>query len=135
VKFFDALVLSAALAFGVFRTFGPEVGPGPDSPPVVVVDPATKATAATYVYEKGETLIPIGVTTALNRLNREKNIFATPFEQDTKDGTGETPDQYKAQLAAALEAGLPALVIMSGDKVVGVVRNPQTEASVMEAVR
>lgn len=92
------------------------------------------ATAATYVYEKDTTAVPTGVQTAFDKLNR-KGIVATPFEQDTTDETGETPEQYKVPLAAARSAGLPALAVTSKTKVIRVVKDPKTEAQVLEAVK
>ena len=71
---------------------------------------------------------------ALDKLNRERKIIANSFEQDTKDGQGEVPDQYKVPLQAAKAAGLPALVITAGATVLKVVKNPKTEAEVMEAL-
>lgn len=94
-----------------------------------------KVTAATYVYEKDDGGIPDEVQTGLDRLNRERKILATFFEQNTVDGTGEVPDQYKAPLEAAKKAGLPSLVATAGVKVVRVVKNPTTEAAVMEAAK
>lgn len=106
---------------------GPLPAPGPDAP-------STKVTAVTFVYEKDQHGVPGPVHAALNKLNRERGIIATVFEQDTKDGTGEVPEQYKATLAAAKEAGLPALVVLSGNTVLRVVKDPKTEAQVLEAV-
>lgn len=114
------------------QKFAAEFGAGPNPPPV---DPTTKATAATYVYEKDDGDIPTPVVVALNRLNREKNIVATPFEDDTTDGDGEVPDQYKVPLEAAKEAGLPSLVVTAGATVLKVVKAPTTEADVIEAVQ
>lgn len=93
-----------------------------------------KATAAVYVYEKDTTAIPGPVSFALNVLNK-RGIVATHFEADTVDGTGETPTQYVVPLAAAKTAGLPALVVTAADKVLRVVKDPKTEASVLEAVQ
>lgn len=93
------------------------------------------ATAATYVYEKDQHAIPSAVLAGLNRLNREKKIIATALDVDTKDGTGEVPGQYKLPFAEAVKAGLPALVVTAGDKVLTVVKSPTTEEAVMEAVR
>lgn len=120
---------SAAKLKSVLEEFVAELGslpppPGPDSP----------ATAATYIYEKDNTAIPVGVSTGLNRLNREKNIRATLFEEDTVDGDGDVPDQYKVPLEAATKAGLPALVVTAGDAVLKVVKDPRTEQQVMEAI-
>jgi len=53
---------------------------------------------------------------------------------DTVDGDGEVPDQYKVAAAAAKEAGMPALVVVAGDKALRVVKDPETQAEVMEAV-
>lgn len=117
-------VLIAVLAFG----------PTIALPSIPWLPVLTKATAATYVYEKDQHAIPAPVLAALDKLNRDRKITATIFEQDTKDGTGETPEQYKVPLAAALEAGLPSLVVTGGSKVLRVVKNPQTEAAVLEAV-
>lgn len=107
----------------------------PQPPPVDPVKPAptTPATAATYVYEKDVSAIPTAVLVGLNRLNRERKIVATLFERDTKDGDGDTPDQYRVPLAAAQKAGLPALVVTAGEQVLRVVKAPTTEAQVMEA--
>lgn len=99
--------------------------PGPLSP---------KATAATYVYEKDDTAIPSPVYGALNKLNRERGIVATIFEEDTVDGTGQTPDQYVLPLAEAKKIGLPAFVVTSGANVVKVLKDPKTEAALLEAV-
>lgn len=94
----------------------------------------TKATAATYVWEKDKGGIPAGVMSGLNKLNVEKKILATEFEEDTKDGTGETPEQYKVPLAAAKDAGVPALVVTANTKVLKVVKDPKTEEEVLGAV-
>lgn len=96
----------------------------------------SKATAATYVYEKDQTgSVPGPVLVALDKLNRDKNILATTFEDDTLDNTGETPAQYKVPLKAANDAGLPSLVVTAGAKVLKVVKDPKTEAAVLEAVQ
>lgn len=94
----------------------------------------TRATAATFVYEKDLHVVPPPVLAALNKLNRERDIIATVFEKDTTDGTGEVPEQYKVALDAAAKAGLPALVVLNGKEVLRVVRDPKTEQSVLEAV-
>lgn len=97
-----------------------------------IVGPA--ATAATYVYEKDSNAVPAGVLAGLNRLNREKKILATAFEEDTRDGSGEVPDQFKVALTAATSAGLPALVVTGGDAVLNVVKAPTTEDQTVGAV-
>ena len=107
------------------------VKPLPDTTPVV--DPTTKPTAATYVYEKDDTAIPSGVMAGLNRLNREKKILATVYEDDTTNGKDSVPEQYKAPADAARKEGLPALVFTSGNVVLKVVKAPKTEQEVFEA--
>lgn len=92
------------------------------------------ATAAVYVYEKDKSPVPPGVTTGIDRLNRERKIVATLLEADTTDGTGDVPDQYRAALAAARRAGLPAMVALAGQTVLRTTRAPATEAAVLEAV-
>lgn len=95
---------------------------------------AKTATAAVYVHEKSDTPVPSSVLAAINTLNR-KGIVATITDDDVTDGGGETPDQYKAAVAAAKEAGLPALVVLAGSDVLRVVKNPQSAAAVLEAVQ
>jgi hypothetical protein len=127
------LLLLAVLSWAAQRDWNL---PNIQFPPTVVSpSPTEPATSATYVYEKDSTSIPAEVLAGLNRLNREKKLIATPFEEDTLDGAGQTPDQYKVPLAAAQSAGLPALVVTSGEKVLAVVKDPKTEAQVMEAVQ
>lgn len=121
------------------------IGTGPATPPVVVdptvppvvppaTPPNTTATAATFIYEKDQHEVPKPVLAALNRLNREKKIYATILEADTTDGTGQVPEQYKVALAAAKQKGLPCLVVTSGANVLTIVSNPKTEADVLKAV-
>lgn len=107
--------------------------PEPDKPDVPA--PTTKATAATYFYEKDETPVPNAVMAALNTLNSDRKIKATLFEDDNTDGAGDVPEQYKAALAAAREAGLPALVVSAGDNVLVIVRKPTTVEEILEAVK
>jgi len=58
--------------------------------------------------------VPAFVTSALNKLNRERKIVATLFEADQYDGTGQVPEQYRLVLQAPRKAGLPAMVSMAG---------------------
>lgn len=94
----------------------------------------TTITAAVYVYEKDDGPVPVGVYAGIEKLNREKNILASLFEDDTVDGTGETPEQYKPALAAAKAKSIPSFVVLSGTTAVNVVEKPQTEAEIWEAV-
>lgn len=95
---------------------------------------STKATAATYIYEKDQGGIPAPVAAALDKLNRRTpKVLATTFERNTVDGSGEVPEQYRIALDAAKE--LPSLVVQAGEKVLAVVKNPKTEADVLGAVQ
>lgn len=97
--------------------------------------PATsKVTAAYYVFEKDDGEVPSEVRVALDKLNRERKIMAEPFEQNTVNGYGETPKPYVVPLAEARKAGLPALVVMVGEKAIKVVKKPTTEKQVLEAI-
>lgn len=106
----------------------------PTTPVVVDPEPSLPATSATYVYDYPDMAVPKGVSTGINRLNRERNIRATLFEEGSRDGDGDVPDQYKLALKAANEAGLPAFVVQAGDKVLVVVKDPRTETAIVEAV-
>lgn len=97
-----------------------------------VVSPAVSAVV--YVYEKDEASIPVGVSSAINRLNRERSIVASIFERDTVDGTGQTPDQFKPALDAAKRESIPSLIVLSGTSVVKVVKSPKTETEVLGAI-
>lgn len=92
----------------------------------------TKATAATYVWEKDQGGVPAAVMSGLNKLNTERKIIATEFERDTKNGNQQIPAQYKVAVEAAKE--LPALVAQSGDRVLKVTKSPKTEDDVLKGV-
>jgi hypothetical protein len=117
----------------------PPVPPGPVPPnePSPPVDPNTKVTAVTYVYEKDQNGIPNHVSTALNKINRESNfqIVATIFEDDSTNGPGQVPAQYKAAYDEAKKVGTPALVVVAGDRVLRSVKAPKTEQEILEAAR
>lgn len=101
-------------------------------PVPVIVSPAT---AAVYVYEKNDGPIPPGVASGIDKLNREKSVIASLFEDDTVDGDGDVPDQYKPALEAAKQSSIPSLVVLSGTSVVRVVKSPKTEEEVTGAVK
>lgn len=94
----------------------------------------TTVTAAVYVYEKDDGPVPTGVYSGIEKLNREKNILASLFEDDTVDGNDETPEQYKPALDAAKAKSIPSLVVLSGTTAIAVVEKPQTEQEILEAI-
>lgn len=126
------LLIIAGLALAVCN---PRLSLTVSIPWPVIVAPAEKVTAAVYVYEKDSSAVPSGVMVGINRLNREKGIVATLFEDDSTDGSGDVPDQYREPLRAAREAGLPSLVMMSGSKVAKVLKSPKTAEEIMEAAK
>jgi len=108
----------------------------PTVPPPVT----TKPTRAVYVYEKDQGAVPPQVAGALNAINKQaletgSGFVADEFEEDTVDGTGQVPDQFKVAREEALKVGLPCLVVLAGDKVVRVVKSPKTAREVEEAVK
>lgn len=109
----------------------------PPPPPPDPTDPPlpSPATAVTYVYEKDQSTPPRPVQAALDRLSASGSVVASIFEQDATSGSGSVPAQYRAALAAAKAAGLPCLVVTAGDQVLRVVKDPQTEQHVLEAVK
>jgi hypothetical protein len=93
-------------------------------------------TSATYVYEKDQTGgVPPGVQFALREINLVGKVSAAAIEADVVDSTGSTPSQYKIAVEAAKAAGLPALVVQAGQKVVKTVSAPLTAEQVQEAVK
>jgi hypothetical protein len=107
----------------------------PNKPPPVV-DPNTKVTAVTYVYEKDQAPVPRPVQGALNKLHAAGGgVVASLFEDDAVTGLGTVPKQYQVPLKAAREAGLPCLVVTAGDTVLRVLKAPTTEAEVLEAAK
>ena len=121
-------------------TVGPVevVPPAPNPLNPSPTDPNRKATAATYVYEKSQHQLPIPVLGALSKLNTERagsGFVGSSFEQNTVNSDGQVPKQYRVALEAARKEGLPCLVVTAGDTVLAVVKNPTTEAQVLEAVK
>lgn len=92
----------------------------------------SKATQATYVYEKDTANIPAPVSAGLQELNKQ-GILAGVFEKDVRSGAGNAPAQFKVAAEAAKE--LPSLVIQAGDTVLRVVKDPKTKEAVTEAVK
>lgn len=114
-------VMLAALVLLISKGGMPVIGP-------------SKATAVTYTYDDKQHTVPAPVSAALDKLNRQ-GIEADLDEVDTNDASGEVPEQFKVSRPAAKEAGLPALVVMAGGKVVRVVKAPKTEEAVIEAAK
>jgi hypothetical protein len=110
--------------------------------PTVPPPSVNKPTRAVYVYEKDSGAVPPQVAGALNVLNRQaleagSGFVADEFEDDTVDGTGQVPDQFKVALETARkpENGLPCLVVLAGDKVIRTVKSPKTARDIEEAVK
>lgn len=115
----------------------PPPGPGPNPSPNPTPNPS-KITAAIYVYEKSQSAVPRPVAAAISRLNVDRSaggFSGSIVEQDVVTGGGTVPKQYAPAIEAAKKEGLPALVIMAGEAVVKVVKNPTTEEQVMEAAK
>jgi hypothetical protein len=113
---------------GLIMAFGiPDL---PDLSKWAVVQPVTVADRVVYVWDKDGEPVPPAVRAGLAKLNT--TIKASAHEMGGTDGTGETPEQYKLAEAAAEKAGVPALVVMAGGKVIRVVK-VKTEAEVLEA--
>ena len=87
----------------------------------------------TYVYEKDEGAVPRPISYSLAELNKLGGIIATELEVDPETGLGGIPTQDKIAVDAAKTAGLPALVVQQGEKVVNVAKSPQTVADVAAA--
>lgn len=97
-------------------------------------------TQATYVYEKDQSGgVPPGVQHALGEINKAGKVSAAAFDVDVVDSTLKTPPQYKIAVDAAKTAGLPALVVQAGEKVVKTLTHtkdsPLTAEQVLEAVK
>jgi len=134
-KILNVLLIAAVAYLLAERGTLPVLPVDPDKPePVVPSDPTVRVDRVTYVYEKDDGSVPRPVAFALAKLS-QTHVIATEFDQHSTNGSGQVPSQYKIALAAARQAGLPALVVQSGDQVVRVVKSPTTEAAVMEAAK
>jgi hypothetical protein len=103
-----------------------------DASPIIA--PAPTVSRVVYVFEKDDGPVPSPVSAALNALNR-RDIVATTWDDDTTDGEGEVPDQYKVPLEESRKAGTPLLVVLNGDEVIRVVKAPTTLEQIEEATR
>lgn len=129
------LALALVILMGVLNGGALDGCSLPDIPVPEIIAPDTpKATRAIYVYEQRQGSVQAPIQSALNKLNRQ-GFMATAVDQHVQDGDGNIPAQYVEAIPAAIQSGLPALVIMAGDKVLKVVPNPRTEEAVLEAVQ
>jgi hypothetical protein len=103
----------------------------PSQPP----DPNRKPTRVTFVWEKDLGAVPQGVASALQAANAAGSVVASDFEQDTVNGSGSTPTQYRVALEAAKQAGIPALVVEFDSGPPRVVKGAKTAADVQEAMK
>jgi len=103
-----------------------------DAPPP---PPPQSVARVTYVYEKDDGSLPVGVVEAFHEINAAGDIIASEFEQNTVDGDGEVPQQYQTALAQAKDAGLPAAVIEYADGSVAVIQAPTTKEQILAPLR
>jgi hypothetical protein len=125
----------ACLAFGlVVGAVGSRCDFTPAPKPPVVVPEVVKPDRVVYVYEQRDGSIPPAVAAGLDKLNRA-GIDASPFEDDSTDGDGDVPEQYVKPLDAARLAGLPALVVMGGGKVLDIADGGKEVEAIDEILR
>lgn len=103
-------------------------GKGCELPSIVA---PSQVTAVVYTIDDKKHTVPPAIGAALNTLNAQ-GITATVDEADTTNPGGNVPAQYRVSRPAAVAAGLPAVVVMAGDKAVRAIKEP-TEAQVLEA--
>jgi len=94
----------------------------------------SQVTAVTFTYDDKKHFVPPPVAAALDKLNRA-GIEADLDEVDTSNPSGTVPKQFAVSRPAAIAAGLPSLVVLAGDKVLRVVKDPKTEEAVIEAAK
>ena len=124
----------AGLLLAAWLIFGGAKGCDGIKLPFPIPSLTTKATAATYFYEKDSGGVHSEVTKALGKLNERVGFIATKHEDDGTNAAGSIPKQHAKSLPAARAVGLPALVVLAGDRVLRTVSKPTTEAQVLEAV-
>jgi hypothetical protein len=97
----------------------------------------SEPTQVVYVYSKDAGPVPRPVAGALMDINANEKlgIEATEFEHDTTDGDGDVPEQYRAAKRAAEAAGLPAVVVLAGGRVIATVKAPSTHSQIMELIK
>ena len=86
---------------------------------------------AVVVYESEGYTVPPFVQSVL----RDSGIDSIVIDQDVVTGDGKTPESVAAAIAAAQENGLPAVVLLRGDRVVRAFDVPATAEQLQEAIR
>ena len=86
------------------------------------------------VYESSDGIPKPYVTGALNKLN-EQGLQVRIFDKDVVTGEGEIPSQIRPAIQAAVNNGLPALVVLSKGEVISVQNLPKSESEIVEAVK
>lgn len=87
-------------------------------PPVIS---PTQITSVDYVYERDETAVPREISAWLREVNEKTDIVASEIDDDSVDPSG----NLRKSILEAKKAGIPCLVVMSGEKVVKIVLKPQ----------
>ena len=93
-----------------------------------------KTDTAYVVYESSEYSPEPYVIGAVRKLS-ESGIDVRVFDKDVVDGDNEVPSHISAAIEAAIQNGLPALVIMSNNNVKKVQALPKTENEIVEAAK
>jgi len=93
-----------------------------------------KADTVCVIYESSETLPEPYVTGALFKLKAE-GLETRIFDKDIVTGEGKAPESLEKAIDAAINNGLPAIVVLSRGKVIDVVNLPKTESEIIEAVK
>ncbi len=87
-------------------------------PPVIS---PSQITSIDYVYERDATRIPQDIRSWLREVNEKTDIVASEIDDDTVDPSG----NLRTSIKEAKKAGIPALVVMAGEKALKIVLNPQ----------
>jgi hypothetical protein len=117
------LVNTIAVLLLLFLLFSGSSTPISNTPDMVAV-----------VYESSDGIPKPYVTGALNKLN-EQGFQVRIFDKDVVTGEGEIPAQIQPTIQAAVNNGLPALVVLSKGEVISVRNLPKSESEILEAVK
>lgn len=115
----------------------PETPVNPQTP-VSPTNPS-RVTRVTYLFEKDNNPVPAAVLKGLISLNgtdanAASYVFASYFEIDGTAGDGDVPTQYKKAVEVGKDS-IPCLVVENKDGTTKVIKNPKTEADVLNAVK